>query len=222
MQLEVLGTNAAFAKEGTTNSFILWKYENDGILLDCGFSVYQELLKKNYADKINTVLISHLHQDHSGSLVNLLDYRFKILNRTTSVGGTPTDKFLQLHSGTGWEAKIHTFPENVSYTKFEVPHAKGMECYALFVEDKLLYSGDSASSVLSRPEAQAAKMIIHDVSLGKGGIIISVDELADATPEVKAKTFLSHYLPKDYDLLAAKAQALGFAGVLKAGDKFEL
>ncbi len=222
MKLEVLGTNAAFAKDGITNSFILWKYENDGILLDCGFSVFHALLQKNYADKINTVLISHLHQDHSGSLINFLDYRFKVLNRTTSVGGTNIDRFIQIHSGNGWEDKLHSFPENLNYKRIEVPHAKGMECYALFVENKLLYSGDSAVSILTTPEAQTAKMIIHDTSLTRGGIIVSIDELAEASPEIKAKTFLSHYLPKDYDTLAEKAARYGFGGVLKSGDVFEL
>ena len=43
MRLEVLGTNAAFAAQGVTNSFILWQNNNSGLLLDCGFSVYQEL-----------------------------------------------------------------------------------------------------------------------------------------------------------------------------------
>lgn len=46
MKLEVLGTNAAFAKEGVNNSFILWDNDGLGILLDCGFSVYQALLEK--------------------------------------------------------------------------------------------------------------------------------------------------------------------------------
>ena len=35
MKLEVLGTNAAFAKEGVNNSFILWDNDGLGILLDC-------------------------------------------------------------------------------------------------------------------------------------------------------------------------------------------
>lgn len=74
MKLEVLGTNAAFAKEGVNNSFILWDNDGLGILLDCGFSVYQALLEKGYAEKLKAVLVSHLHQDPCWSLVNLLDY----------------------------------------------------------------------------------------------------------------------------------------------------
>lgn len=84
MKLEVLGTNAAFAKEGVNNSFILWDNDGLGILLDCGFSVYQALLEKGYAEKLKAVLVSHLHQDHCGSLVNLLDYRYKVLGQTTA------------------------------------------------------------------------------------------------------------------------------------------
>ena len=106
MKLEVLGTNAAFAKEGVNNSFILWDNDGLGILLDCGFSVYQALFEKGHAEKLKAVLVSHLHQDHCGSLVNLLDYRYKVLGQTTAVAGAPDDKFMFMHSGNGWEAGI--------------------------------------------------------------------------------------------------------------------
>lgn len=144
MKLEVLGTNAAFAKEGVNNSFILWDNDGLGILLDCGFSVYQALLEKGYAEKLKAVLVSHLHQDHCGSLVNLLDYRYKVLGQTTAVAGAPDDKFMFMHSGNGWEAKTAPLPDELRLDTFEVPHAKGMRCLSLMVNEKLYYSGDSA------------------------------------------------------------------------------
>ena len=50
MKLEVLGTNSAFVKNGVNNSFILWRNEDGGVLLDCGYTVFQELMRKNYAE----------------------------------------------------------------------------------------------------------------------------------------------------------------------------
>lgn len=222
MKLEVLGTNAAFAKDGVNNSFICWKNDEEGVLLDCGFSVYQKLLNKDYAKKIKTVLLSHLHQDHCGSAINLLDYRFKILNETTAIGGVDWSKFLKLHSGDGWEDKVVPLSDDFPLATFDVPHAKGMDCRALFLNSKLLYSGDSAISLLNRPEAIKAQMIIHDVSLQKGGIIVCVDELDKAPAEIKAKTYLSHYLPKDFKALQLKAEKYGLGGVLRPGKVFEL
>ena len=222
MKLDGLGTNAAFAKEGVNNSFILWDNDGLGILLDCGFSVYQALLEKGYAEKLKAVLVSHLHQDHCGSLVNLLDYRYKVLGQTTAVAGAPDDKFMFMHSGNGWEAKTAPLPDELRLDTFEVPHAKGMRCLSLMVNEKLYYSGDSAISLLDTPAAAKAEMIIHDVSLSKGGIIASIDELNKAPADIKAKTFVSHYLPKDYDALAEKVQQYGLGGVLKPGDVFEL
>ena len=90
------------------------------------------------------------------------------------------------------------------------------------VNEKLYYSGDSAISLLDTPAAAKAEMIIHDVSLSKGGIIVSIDELNKAPADIKAKTFVSHYLPKDYDALTEKVQQYGLGGVLKPGDVFEL
>ena len=222
MRLEVLGTNAAFAAQGVTNSFILWQNNNSGILLDCGFSVYQELRQKGYADKIDTVLISHLHQDHCGSVVNLLDYRYKILGLKTALGGTDCRRFLELHSGNGWQEKVMPLPDDIRVDCFTVPHAKGMDCYALFINHTLLYSGDSAISILDSAAAAEAKMIIHDVSLKGGGIIVGIDELSTAKPEIKAKTFVSHYLPKDYETLCQIAHKSGLGGVLRQGMTFEI
>ncbi len=221
MRLEVLGTNSAFAPTGVNNSFILWKNEENGILLDCGFGVFAELMRKDYAKNIHTLLLSHLHQDHCGSAVNFLDYRFKILKQKTALGGTPTDEFLRLHSGDDWQEKISDL-HDIALKTFAVPHAKGMECCALFVENRLLYSGDSAISLLDREEAFDAEMIIHDVSLAANGAIVDIEALGNAAPEIRTKTFVSHYHPKDYDTLAQKASSLGLGGVLKAGDFFDI
>ncbi len=218
MKLEVLGTNSAFAKKGVNNSFVLWRDDGRGILLDCGYSVFQCLLDKGYADKIDTVLLSHQHQDHAGSAVTLVEYRNNMLGRKTAVGGA-WGKLLQTADGVNAAQMIE--PLDVELQTFEVPHAKGMECLALYVADKVLYSGDTAVSVLDTEAARKAQSIIHDVSLN-GGAIVKIDNLAAAAPEIKAKTYVSHYRPQDYEELCARAQKAGLAGVLQPGKIFAL
>lgn len=218
MKLEVLGTNSAFVKDGINNSFVLWQDENSGVLLDCGYSVFQELLRRGYADKIKTALISHQHQDHAGSAVTLVEYRYNILGQKTAIGGA-WDRLLQ--NADGVNAAQMVMPSEVKLETFLVPHAKGLECLALYVADMVLYSGDSAISVLDTKQAQQAKMIIHDVSLN-GGAIVKIDELAAAKPEIKAKTFVSHYRPQDYAEVVERAKKTGLGGVLQAGQIFEL
>ncbi len=218
MKLEVLGTHSAFVKSGVNNSFILWRQADDGILLDCGYSVFQELQRRGYSDKIGAVLLSHQHQDHAGSAVTLLEYRCNILGKTTAIGGAWGNL---PQSGDGADARRMTTSPDFMLETFAVPHARGMECLALFVADKLLYSGDTAVSVLDTPQAARAQMIIHDVSL-KGGAIVKIDDLTAAAPEIKAKTYVSHYRPEDYDELCRCARKAGLGGVLKAGMMFDL
>ena len=218
MKLEVLGTNSAFAKKGVNNSFVLWRDDGRGILLDCGYSVFQHLLDQGYADKRDTILLSHQHQDHAGSAVTLVEYRNNMLGCKTAIGGAWGNL---LQNADGVCAEQMTIPMDIAVETFIVPHAKGMECVALYVADKVLYSGDTAVSVLDSEQAQKAKLIIHDVSLN-GGAIVKIDALAGAAPEIKAKTYVSHYRPQDYEELCIRAQKAGLAGVLQPKMIFNL
>lgn len=222
MKLEILGTGSAFAKNAINCSIIWWRGENEGILLDCGFSVFPALRMKSYAEKISAVLLTHTHQDHCGSAVTLLEYRSKVLGAETIIGGIKNwDKLLKLCSGTADMDKVHFFNQEFALQTFEVPHAQNMECRALFVDNKLLYSGDTAISLLNTPQAKEAKIIIHDASKGHNPLHASIKDLAEAPEEIKQKTYLIHYLPQDYDEIATTAKEVGLAGVVRPGDIFE-
>lgn len=222
MILEVIGTNSAFPAEGTTVSFILWPDENkrQGVLLDCGYPVYQELLRLGYADRLAAVCLSHNHQDHSGSAVTLLEYLNHVAKISVRLGGKAWEKLLPLADGSSLTDYLPVSPQELQ--TFEVPHSKKMFCEALFVNCCLLYSGDTAVSLLERPEAQTAAMIIHDASLTRNPNHCYVKDLASAPAEVRAKTYLCHYAPKDYEAMLAAAKELGLGGVLRKGDVFKL
>lgn len=89
MRIKQLGNGGAFDTESTNSSFLI-DSSGDYILFDCGYNVFYKLreLEKtepSTIEKINTVFISHLDDDHVGSLKSLLHYRFYILNKTTTV-----------------------------------------------------------------------------------------------------------------------------------------
>lgn len=223
MKLEVIGAGSAFAKDFPNSSLLLWRDSENGILMDCGFSIFKELVDKNYAAKIRTVLLSHSHQDHCGSAVALLEYRYYLLHQeTTMVGGIDWQKLLQLCEGDGHQSIVAPCDGSFSLETWLVPHAKGMECRAMLVDNCVLYSGDSAVSQLDKPQAQKAKIIVHDVSLYRNPTHVCLDDLAKAEPEIRQKTWLTHYLPEKYDELAHKAESFGFAGVAKPGMVLEI
>ena len=69
-----LGNGNAFAPELINTSFTLF---DDTILVDCGYNVFQYLKcidKNNILDKLQHVFITHIHDDHIGSLMSLVYY----------------------------------------------------------------------------------------------------------------------------------------------------
>ena len=220
MKLEVIGANSAFAKEGTNSSLLLYLDDNNAVLLDCGYNVFAKLLEKNIIAKIKTVLLTHTHQDHCGSAITLLEYRKTFLGEATAIGGVSWQKLLDISEGADYSQLIK-IPE-IQIETMDVPHAKEMECKAILVEDKVFYSGDCAISLLNTELAKKAQIIIHDAALSTNPNHVSVKDLAIAPDEVKAKTFLTHYLPERFEEMKTAAQKYGFGGVLKSGDIFRI
>ncbi|MEZ4684660.1 MAG: MBL fold metallo-hydrolase [Bacteroidia bacterium] len=67
MNIRFLGTGGAFdAHLGNSAAWV--ELNGSKILLDCGHSVYGRLRKLGLADKIDYILLTHLHDDHVGSL----------------------------------------------------------------------------------------------------------------------------------------------------------
>jgi ribonuclease BN (tRNA processing enzyme) len=52
------------------NSSALITCNGKTYLIDCGFTIYASLKKHDLFNKIDYVLLTHLHNDHTGSLVN--------------------------------------------------------------------------------------------------------------------------------------------------------
>ena len=73
------------------NSAALLTWEGETFLIDCGFTVYPRLVQKNLVEKPQAILITHLHDDHIGSLSALLYHRHFLskLPPTPLLAGTP-------------------------------------------------------------------------------------------------------------------------------------
>ena len=74
VEIEFLGTGGAF--DGVEkNSSVLIKTSLGTILIDSGFTVYPELLRRNVIKDINYIFITHTHEDHIGSLSTLVYHK---------------------------------------------------------------------------------------------------------------------------------------------------
>lgn len=84
----VIGDGGAFDTHKVNSSFLI----NDEILYDCGYNVFSELRRlENYDGdfirRLKTVVISHMDDDHMGSLKSLLFYRYFAFGQGTHVVG---------------------------------------------------------------------------------------------------------------------------------------
>ena len=76
MELKFLGRGSAFnVKEGNTSAY--YKKDNILLLIDCGTTVFKSILDQHLLDNVKevNVLITHLHDDHVGSLSSLIRYK---------------------------------------------------------------------------------------------------------------------------------------------------
>lgn len=89
LQLKQIGNGSAFNTIDCNSSFLI-KMENDLMLFDCGYSVYSTLIKLDKKGEISLknlkyVYITHLDDDHIGSLKTLIYYQYFVNKITTKL-----------------------------------------------------------------------------------------------------------------------------------------
>lgn len=153
MNIKFVSTGGAFDYDMGNSSALVW-IKNKVILIDCGYSIYKTLREKNFAQSIDMVLVTHLHDDHMGSLSTLL-FDNSILHGKRLTVICPTGKFreqlIDMLSYPMIDPEKHC--DFVSINQFSYldyvdtfgRHVPRMPSFAfLFKEgdDRLVYSGD--------------------------------------------------------------------------------
>lgn len=155
MQIKFIGTGGAFDyKYGNSAAWIA--YKDTSILIDCGYTVYPKLREKDLISKIDYILITHLHDDHAGSLATLILHHKHIeLSEDKLVIIYPTEEFKKdikaflSYSLVKPEEYIHfqhiNDMEGIGFVDTTDLHTTGMKSFAYHFhspEELLLYSGD--------------------------------------------------------------------------------
>ena len=179
MQIKFLGTGGAF-DVNYLNSAALLTFRGKHILIDCGFTVFPALIHKNLISKVDHILLTHLHNDHCGSLATMLLYKNIIEKSSKPIIIYPSEPFKhQLLS-----ILVPQLKDPEKYAEF-VPleqfagitaidtfgqHSEGFQTYAYVFEDeqRIVYSGD-----LGKPEPlferlekmpQMRTCVFHDIT----------------------------------------------------------
>ncbi|GHA74033.1 MBL fold metallo-hydrolase [Pontibacter akesuensis] len=180
MTIKFLGTGGAFDTDYLNSSAIM-EFNGMNLLIDCGFTVFPTLVRKDLVRKIDHILLTHLHNDHSGSLANLLLYKGIVEKSERPVILYPSEQFRQqLYRFLEIQLKEpDTYAEFVPLEQFEGIscvdtyglHSEGLQTYAYVFdneESRIAYSGD-----LARPEVLFDKLekmpdkktcVFHDIT----------------------------------------------------------
>ncbi|MGV3540453.1 MAG: MBL fold metallo-hydrolase [Rufibacter sp.] len=159
MKFTFLGTGGAFDSE-YGNSAALVQFKNHTILLDCGFTVYPTLRAHQLTRGIDYILLTHLHNDHSGSLANVLLHCHYFNKHCKPAILYPDDDFrdelyeflrLQVQKPEKYAdfVPLSELPGITAVDTFG-QHTENLQTYAYIFEDqesRIAYSGD-----LGKPE----------------------------------------------------------------------
>ena len=222
MKLEILGTGGGNTPEYGNSSLLIWNdNETEAVLMDCGYTVYPYLKNletvsgREIISKIKTVAISHLHDDHVGSLGALLTHRCGLQKDKIKIAGISLNEYLNLVVSSRIRNGIKGIDERI--TAIPTSHEEDMPSCALYF-DGVLYSGDTNKSLLMLPQAKKAEIIIHEARLNEFPSHTNIERLAKSAPaDILAKTWIIHYSTKMKDRIHIKAKELGFAGACTQG-----
>jgi len=241
MHLTVVGSGDAFGSGGRSNTCFWLETAKGTLTVDFGASALPALKAlKLDLNRIDGIVLSHLHGDHFGGLpFLLLDYQFLARReRPLTIAGPPGTRarleaaleiFFPKSSGTKWR-----FPWNVqeipvwietdvldhSVMTAEVIHQSGAPSTAVRISDGdkiFAYSGDTEWTDALLPIAANADLFICECYAYAGKMTghLSWEILQPKIPALKARRFMvTHMGPT----VLARVDELKGAGVLIAGD----
>lgn len=183
MKFTFLGTGGAF-DINYGNSAALVKFKGQSLLLDCGFTVYPTLRQHQLTRNIKYILLTHLHNDHTGSLANVLLHCFYFNSNCRPTILYPDDDFrdelyeflrLQLQKPEKYVdfVPLSELPGITAIDTFGL-HSERLQTYAYVFEEngeRVVFSGD-----IGQPEAlfaflrgmpPKATTVFHDISFSE-------------------------------------------------------
>ncbi|OAB33851.1 MBL fold metallo-hydrolase [Paenibacillus glacialis] len=226
LQLQMLGTGSAFAKNYYNNNALLY----DGtftLLIDCGVTAPLALYRLGMSfNDIDAVLITHIHADHVGGLEELAfktKFTFKrkmILYITEELAHSLWEHTLK--GGLYQEGEISSLEdifevrllhplkpqyisELITVELFPTKHIPGKASYSLYINENIFYSSDMTfepSLLLHLVQERGCRTIFHECQLsGPGEVHTTLQELLTLPTEIQKNTYLMHYADDRDDYL---------------------
>lgn len=186
--LTFIGNDSGF---GEKNNSAYFERNNELFIIDCGATVFNEI--KNRFDfksyKNINIIITHLHNDHAGSLSQFILYMWFIYNKKVNVicNCFHIKEYLEI---TGTPPESYNIEKSLDNLKFiKTKHTDFLDAYGFIMDianKKILYTGDTANLDSFMPYLNNINELYIDVSKF-GGAHIKIDNILDILKELKCK-----------------------------------
>lgn len=211
MELRFVGTGAAFNPVMGSNSAVFARGENL-YMIDCGEQTFARVVRSNilkaYTGGI-TIILTHMHADHAGSLGTFCLYAAEVLKRPPTIVH-PNEDVRKLLALMG--ARDKTFrlqpdfaADGLTVTPIPTRHVQTIPAYSYLLTDEegtIFYSGDTNELTADILEGLRSGSIAHaylDVSYIEGDVPAEYAHLTYATllslaePSLRSKFTLMHF-----------------------------
>lgn len=200
--LKFFGSDAGF---GEKNNSAYLEVDNELYIIDCGFTVFQDIKHKfdlSKYDKIN-IIITHLHNDHAGSLSQVILLAWFAYNKKVTVISNCENikKYLEITGTTKEAYEVKTELDNLKFIKTE--HVTELDCYGFEWKingKKIVYTGDTYTLEPYLDSLKDADELYTDISKN-GGVHLKYDEAYEQLKSIKQngiKVILMHIDDKKY------------------------
>ena len=220
--LNFIGNGSCFnADFGNNSAYYIDKEKKSLLLIDCGETVFERIMKQKILEKIKDIdiLITHMHTDHIGSLSSLLffcEYGKGIIPTVIYPEKNIMSQYLSIVGNEPQAYNLITPEECEKYRIQEIKqkHSEFINAYGYILElagRRIYYSGDTktiSKSVVEIFRAGKLDEFYQDVSRYDTPAHMNIETLSKLfNEEERSKITCMHF---DDDITRSKAEYLGF------------
>ena len=200
--LKFLGSDAGF---GEKNNSAYFEDGKEFYLIDCGFTVFQELRKKFDFEKYNkiNVIITHLHNDHAGSLSQFILFMWFVYGKKVTVIShcEHIKTYLEITGTPNESYDLKDRLDNLNFIKTQ--HVSELDAYGFewnINDKKIVYTGDTNILEPFMGSIKNADELYVDISKN-GGVHLKFEEAYEQLKNIKldgTKVVFMHIDDKKY------------------------
>lgn len=200
--LNFLGSDAGF---GAQNNSAYIETEGNFLLIDCGLTVFPQLKEKFDFSKYQEifVLITHLHNDHAGSLSQFILYIWFVYQKKVTVVSQCRNikEYLEI---TGTTKEAYEIKDSLACLEWiPTQHVKELDTYGWKMElagRKIVYTADTKTLEPFLPVLEQANEFYVDVSKN-ADVHLKLEEVLETLVNLKKQgidVYLMHTDDKAY------------------------